>query len=58
MVLLLKIIFSDRPACRLPVFKRKEVTGRTRTGRLEFTEGGGTETSSGANIVTEILVSL
>jgi hypothetical protein len=32
-----------------PVFRRKEGASRTRTGRLDFKEEGGTETSSVVN---------
>ena len=41
----MKTIFSDGIACRLPVFKRKEGTGRIRTVSRYFTEEEGTETS-------------
>jgi len=48
---LLQMIFLDGTACRLPVFRRKEGARRTRTGRLDFTEEGGTETSTVVNIL-------
>ena len=40
-----KTAISDGLACRLPVFRAKGGLGITRTGRLDFTEEGGTETS-------------
>jgi hypothetical protein len=43
--------FLDGTACRLPVFRRKEKACRTRTGRLDFTEEEGTDTSTVVNIL-------
>jgi hypothetical protein len=48
---LLKTIFLDGIACRLPVFRRNEGAGRTRNGRLDFMKQGGTERGRVVNVL-------